>query len=367
MPVKIIGMIGVTPPINDATVHIITGGISPDYLKSFAQAHERADYDLVLVGYTSQSADGIAVAPYAAAHTERLSFLIAHRPGFVAPTLMARKFATFDQLWNGRLAVHIIAGVSDVENMMDGDAIEKPDRYRRAAEYLNVMHRAWAGPGPFDFEGEFYSARAARADVLPLQQPHPVVYFGGSSEGALVMGAEHCDVFAMFAEPLAVTAERMEDFRARAAKHGRVPRFNLSLRPIIGETEDAAWAKAAHILELVQKEMATTGGQLAADHSAERIMALAEAADIHDQRLWMPLAAAYGARGNTACLVGTAEQVADACLEYYKLGMGGFLLRGFDPLNDVEDYGRELIPRIRAGAAALDGAGSGRQARDLPG
>ena len=113
--------------------------------------------------------------------------------------------------------------------------------------------------------------------------------------------------------------------------------------------------------------MATTGGQLAADHSAERIMALAEVADIHDQRLRMPLAAAYGARGNTTCLVGTAEQVADACLEYYKLGMGGFLLRGFDPLNDVEDYGRELIPRIRAGAAALDGAGSGRQAGDLPG
>lgn len=35
MPVKIIGMIGVTPPTNDATVHIITGGISPDYLKKF--------------------------------------------------------------------------------------------------------------------------------------------------------------------------------------------------------------------------------------------------------------------------------------------------------------------------------------------
>ena len=166
-------LIGVTPPINDATVHIITGGISPDYLKSFAQAHERADYDLVLVGYTSQSADGIAVAPYAAAHTKRLSFLIAHRPGLVAPTLMARKFATFDQLWNGRLAVHIIAGASDVENMMDGDAMEKPDRYRRAAEYLNVMHRAWAGPGPFDFEGEFYSARAARADVLPSATTPP--------------------------------------------------------------------------------------------------------------------------------------------------------------------------------------------------
>ena len=50
MSVKIIGMIGVTPPTTDATVHIIMGGISPDYLKSFSQAHEAADYDLVLVG-----------------------------------------------------------------------------------------------------------------------------------------------------------------------------------------------------------------------------------------------------------------------------------------------------------------------------
>ena len=355
MPVKIIGMIGVAPPSNDATVHIITGGISPEYLKSFAQAHERADYDLVLVGYTSQSAEGVAVASYAAAHTERLAYLIAHRPGFVAPTLMARKFATFDQLWNGRLAIHIIAGVSDKEQMMDGDPLSKPDRYRRAAEYLDVMHRAWAGPEPFEFEGEFYTVRGARTDILPLQKPHPTVYFGGSSEGALEMGAQHCDVFAMFAEPRGVMAERMADFRGRAAEFGRDPRFNMSVRPIIADSEGAAWDKASHILAMVEEEVAHTGPRMAKDHSAERILALAAAADIHDERLWMPLAAAYGAQGNTTCLVGTAAQVAEACLEYYKIGIGGFLLRGFDPLNDVEDYGRELIPRIRSGVAALDG------------
>ncbi|MDE0941440.1 MAG: LLM class flavin-dependent oxidoreductase [Alphaproteobacteria bacterium] len=353
MSVKIIGMIGVTPPTTDATVHIITGGISPDYLKSFSQAHEAADYDLVLVGYTSQSAEGIAVASYAAAHTETLSYLIAHRPGFVAPTLMARKFATFDQLWQGRLAIHIIAGLSDKEQMMDGDNLIKEDRYRRAGEYLDVMHKAWAGGGPFEYEGEFYSVRGARTDILPLQQPYPTVYFGGSSEGALAMGAQHCDVFAMFAEPLAETAARIADFLSRADKWGRTPRFNMSVRPIIAETEGAAWDKAAHILAQVEAEVAVTGQHIPKDESGSRIMALAAKADIHDERLWMPLAAAYGARGNTTCLVGTAEQVAEACLEYYKLGVGGFLLRGFDPLNDVEDYGRELIPRIRAGAAAL--------------
>jgi len=98
VPVRIVGMIGVAPPASTATVHIITGGISPDFLREFAQAHEAADYDLVLVGYTSQSAEGLQVASYAAAHTERLGYLIAHRPGFIEPTLATGKIATFDNL-----------------------------------------------------------------------------------------------------------------------------------------------------------------------------------------------------------------------------------------------------------------------------
>jgi alkanesulfonate monooxygenase len=70
----------------------------------------------------------------------------------------------------------------------------------------------------------------------------------------------------------------------------------------------------------------------------------------------MPIAEATGATGNTSCLVGTPEQVARALLEYYKLGVRSFLIRGFDPFEDTIDFGRELIPRLRAGAAELDQA-----------
>ncbi len=358
MPVRIIGMIGVAPPNSEATVHIITGGVSPGFVREFSQAHEAAGYDLVLVGYTSQSAEGFAVAGYAAAHTERLGYLIAHRPGFLAPTLAARKIATFEHLWDGRIAIHIIAGLSDAEQRMDGDTLTKVDRYRRGAEYLDVMRRAWTEDGPFDFEGEFYQVEGARSDVQPLQQPHPLLFFGGSSEGALEMGARHCDIFAMFGEPLAATAERIADFRARAARHGRAAGFNLSFRPILAKTEGAAWDKARAILA----EIETLPGQQTRrrpwDASGSRILDHAEKADVHDERLWTALARAYGAKGNTTCLVGTAEQVAEACLEYYKLGIGGFLLRGFDPLGDVTEYGRELIPRIRQGVAETDAATS---------
>jgi alkanesulfonate monooxygenase len=354
MPVRIVGMIGVAPPATEATVHIITGGISPAFLKEFAQAHEAADYDLVLVGYTSQSAEGFQVASYAAAHTERLGYLIAHRPGFIEPTLAARKIATFDNLHQGRIAVHIIAGVSDAEQRMDGDFQPKDVRYRRAAEYLSVMRRVWTEPGPFDHKGEFYNFEGVRSDVQPLQQPYPLLFFGGSSEGALSMGAEHCDVFAIFGEPLADTAARLADFRDRAAAFERTPQFNMSIRPILGATEAEAWERAEAILAQVNRELGHRAGRAATDESGRRILEAAARGDVHDARLWTALAKAYGAQGNTTCLVGTAEQVADALLEYYKLGIGSFLLRGFDPLGDVAEYGRELIPRIRAGAAEID-------------
>lgn len=54
------------------------------------------------MGYYSDGPDGFLLAAAAAAHTKRLGFLVAHRPGFVAPTLAARKFATLDQITGTR-------------------------------------------------------------------------------------------------------------------------------------------------------------------------------------------------------------------------------------------------------------------------
>src|ERR1700726_4059177 len=233
MPIRIIGMIGVTPPASDATLHVIEGGLSPDYVTQAARAHEASGFDLVLVGYSSSSAEGFLVALHAAAQTRRLGYLVAHRPGFVAPTLLARKIATFDHLTGGRLAVHIITGKSDDEQHGDGDFSPKDERYRRAAEYLELMKLVWSNEQPFDFAGDFYRVKGAHSDIRPLQQPHPLLFFGGASLGAIEKGARLCDVYAIYAEPLASTRERMAVFRAQAAAFGRTVGFNVSLRPII--------------------------------------------------------------------------------------------------------------------------------------
>jgi alkanesulfonate monooxygenase len=358
MTIRIIGMIGVSPPASDATLHVIEGGLSPNYVTEAARAHEAAGFDLVLVGYSSSSAEGFLVALHAAEQTKRLGYLIAHRPGFVAPTLMARKAATFDQLTGGRLALHIITGKTDDEQEGDGDFTPKAERNRRAAEYLELMKLAWSSEKPFDFDGQFYRVKGAHSDVRPLQKPHPLLFFGGASDGALDMGARLCDVYAIYAEPLASTLERMNKFCAQAAAFGRTPGFNVSVRPIIAATEGAAWDKANKILAAMTggskgwSRQETAAGPV--DNAGKRLMSFALESDIHDERLWMPIARVTGALGNTSCLVGTPEQVAEAMLKYYRLGVGSFLIRGFDPLNDTVDFGRELIPRIKAGAVEID-------------
>ena len=168
MPARIIGMIGVSPPQQESSLLVIEGEISPAFIVEFARAHEAAGFDMVLVGFSSSSAEGFLVAMHAAAQTERWSYLIAHRPGFVAPTLFARKAATFDQLTCGRLALHVITGKTDAEQEGDGDFTPKAERYQRAQEYLDVMKRT-----SFDFDGRFYRVRGAHSDVRPLQNRIP--------------------------------------------------------------------------------------------------------------------------------------------------------------------------------------------------
>jgi alkanesulfonate monooxygenase len=355
MPIEFIGMIGVRPEGADgAAVHVIGGEIDRGWVRDFSRAHEQAGFDKVLVGYTATAAEGFVVSSYAAAHTERLAFLIAHRPGFVAPTLAARKAATLDQFTGGRVALHIITGGSDADQAKDGDWLDHDTRYRRTDEYLAVMRRTWTEDRPFDHAGEFYRVSKAYSEIKPLQKPHIPLYFGGASEAAHLIGAKHCDVYMLWGEPLAAIKERIAQVRAVAARVGREPRISVSLRPVIAPTEAAAWDKARGILAKVVAKQGDRTLPLPEAVGARRLVDFARQADVHDKRLWTPIAAVVAGAGNTTALVGTPEQVAESLLDYYDLGVTTLLIRGFDPLNDAVEYGRELIPLVRAEVARRD-------------
>ena len=117
-------------------------------------------------------------------------------------------------------------------------------------------------------------------------------------------------------------------------------------------TEGAAWDKAHRLLADVERK--TGPAPKPGNHSSERLVAFAARGDVHDERLWMGIARATGAPGNTSCLVGTPEQIAAAVLRYYRLGIHSFLLRGFENPQDTIAIGRDLIPLIRAGALEID-------------
>lgn len=144
MSIQFLGMIG----------HRLASEIIPasgtlfdkDYIARFARAHEAAGFDRILVGYWSDQPDGFLVTAHAAAHTQKIKFLLAHRPGFVAPTLAARKLASLDHLTDGRLAVHIISGGSDSEQRRDGDFLSKAERYARTDEFLSVLKQSLESP-----------------------------------------------------------------------------------------------------------------------------------------------------------------------------------------------------------------------------
>jgi alkanesulfonate monooxygenase len=348
MSVQFIGMI----QPNEISETFVGKGpaVDPAYVRVFAQAHEHAGFDRILVPASSSSPDSLLTVGYAASVTKKIKFLLAHRPGFVAPTVAARQLATLDHFTDGRVAVHYITGGSDTDQQRDGDFLGHDERYARADEFLGLLRQVWTSDKPFDHEGAYYRVKGAWSEVKPLQAPYVPIYFGGASPPALKVAGQHADVYALWGESLAQAGDLVRRVRAEAALQGRTIEFSISFRPILGATESEAWAKADRVLEDTRRLRVVQGfsqGGPQQSEGARRLLADAAKGDRVDDHLWTAIARETGGRSNSTSLVGTPEQVADALLKYYDLGITTFLIRGFDPLVDAITYGRDLLPLVR--------------------
>ncbi len=387
MPLEIIGMVGTRdaseikgPLVDGPVVDWLDGPvIDPHYLVDISRAHEQAGFDRVLVGYGAVAPEGWAVAASVLHHTDTLKVLVAHRPGFVQPVLLARMAATLDHLTGGgRIAIHFITGGDEADQKREGDFVPHDARYRRTGEVMSIVRRIWQESSPFDFEGEFFRYEGAFSSVKPVSPDGIPLYFAGASPAAIEVGAAEADVYAFWGEPRAAVAERMAAIEKAAATTGRRLRFSISLRPIIADTENEAWEKAEWIaeqtaerIELAKARMGNEkdtyqglGGSnnatLSVDRNTsgttsvgrKRLIEMSAAREVYDERLWMKVANLTGAAGNSTALVGTPEQVAEAMLRYCDLGITTLLLKGFDPVPDALEFGKELLPLLREGAAA---------------
>src|SRR5262245_14371946 len=286
MPVEMIGWIA--PRVSSEVLAPQGPPFDPGVIAATARIHERADFDRALIGYFSDAPDGFLVGAHAAAATKRLGLLLAHRPGFVSPTLAARKLATLDQLSGGRLAVHIIAGGSDADQAKDGDFTDHAGRYRRVSEYIDLLRRTWTSTDPFEHVGEFYRVSGAYSDIRCKQSPNIPVYGGGGSIDAIQALAPHVDHYMLWGEPLSETAKFMGQVRQAALASGKTPPgFSLSTRPILAETDDKAWDRARDILRRVQARREGVPPPKPENLGSQRLLAAAKTSEVHDTCLWM--------------------------------------------------------------------------------
>jgi alkanesulfonate monooxygenase len=142
MSVEFIGFIS----NNNASETIVRSGpvIDVNHIEAVAKAHELAGFDRALLAFHSTTPDALQIGQHVLGITRKLKVMIAQRPGFTAPTLLARQLATLDQLSGGRVSLHVITGGNATELRQDGNTLDdKDERYARTSEFLDIVRAEW--------------------------------------------------------------------------------------------------------------------------------------------------------------------------------------------------------------------------------
>jgi alkanesulfonate monooxygenase len=330
-----------------------TSDPDPDRVAVGAQRAEAAGFDSALIGYTSSRPEGWMMASQALNATKRLRILLAHRPGMMSPALAARMASTLDVFSRGRICLNVVTGGDAADQHREGDYADHDERYERSIEYLDVMRKCWTEPERFDFEGKFYRVEGVRQQIRPVQKPYVKLYMGGSSDPALRLAEQHADVFMSWSEPRDAVRARFEKVSERFVATGRgAPGFSVSMRLIMADTEDEAWERAQSIVSDAEaNEKAASRALHKQDVGRNRQLQFAKDGLVHDDRLWMGIAALTGGQGSTGALVGTPDQVVQSLLEYVRVGANALLLTGPDGSFDETPAG--FLDQLRSEADQL--------------
>ena len=329
------------------------------YFKQIAVAADSLGYEGVLLPTGRSCEDPWVVASSLIDATRRLKFLVALRPGLVAPAQSARIAATFDRLSGGRLLVNLVTGGDAEELAGDGQFLSHSARYEESAEFIRIWREILARSHdgePFDFDGKHLRVQGAKLLYPPISRPHPPVFFGGSSDAAHDLAAAEVETYLTWGEPPAAVAAKVADVSARAAKLGRTLKFGIRLHVIVRETEDEAWRAAAELVShLDEATVAAAQAKFAQmDSVGQRKMAELNRgkfnkADIREglevaPNLWAGVGLVRGGAGTA--LVGNPQQVADRIKEYAALGLDYFVLSGYPHLEEAHRFAELVFPLL---------------------
>jgi FMNH2-dependent dimethyl sulfone monooxygenase len=320
-----------------------------DYVSRLARRSEEIGYSLTLIaelnlndikGPAAPSLDAWSTAAALAAVTRNLELMVAVRPNFHLPALLAKQAANIDHISGGRVSLNVVSSWWADEARQYGVPFEQhDDRYARTAEWLRVLNGVWSNER-FSHSGRYFNVENTSLEPKPLSRPRPVLYAGGESEAAKELIARDCDAYVMHGDPPDRIRQRVDDLSERRQRLG-LPRmqFGMAAYAIVRDTPEEAEAERTRITNVQQSAAGYQNYQqwLAGTKLEQRV-------SLEDYSV--------SNRGLRAGLVGTPEQVAERISEYEKAGVDLLLLQSSPQFEEMERFAAEVIGFDGARAAA---------------
>jgi FMNH2-dependent dimethyl sulfone monooxygenase len=257
--------------------------------------------------------------------------MVAVRPTFHNPALLAKQAANIDHISNGRVSLNVVSAWWAEEARKFGIQFDKhDDRYARTSEWLDVVDQAWKHDH-VNYEGKYYKVEDLVLQPKPISRPRPIIYAGGESEAAKNLISQKCDAYVMHGDPPEKIREKVRDLSVRRERWGLPPmQFGVAAYAIVRDTEREAQQELRRITDVQQNAAGYQNYQqwLANTQLEQRV-------SLEDYSV--------SNRGLRSGLVGTPEQVAERIAEFEDAGADLLLLQFSPQLEEMERFSRQVI------------------------
>ncbi len=311
-----------------------------EYVRGLAQEAERLGYDLSLIaelnlndikGVEAPSLDAWSTAAALAAVTDRLELMVAVRPTFHNPALLAKQAANIDGIAKGRLTLNVVSSWWADEATKYGVKFDAhDDRYARTSEWLDVVNGCWSEQH-FSYSGSYYKVDDNILSPKPVRQPRPTLYAGGESETAKNLIASKCDAYLMHGDPPEIVGRKIADMRERRERFGLPPMvYGVAGYSVVRDSEAEAQAEVARITDVQQSARGYQNYQQWVTGSS-----LEQKISLEDYSV--------SNRGLRSGLVGTPEQVSERLEELEAVGVDLVLLQSSPQREEMARFAEQVM------------------------
>jgi alkanesulfonate monooxygenase len=314
---------------------------------AFCRRAETCGIESLLTAFGFHRPDPIALAAALSVLTERITFMVAVRSGVCSPTSFVQQINTISVLTHGRISVNVVAGHTPEEQRYYGDFLAHDERYERTDEFLTICRRFWSGESPITFTGRHYVLENGRLNTpfVSDERASPEIFLGGNSSSAAALAVKHADCLWRLPD----TPERLGPRIAPIVETGTEVGLLVSMiaRPTRAEAISAADSMVERLGATPQQTQRDFRGR--SDSVAFRsTYDLARGAESGwlGPYLWSGAVPYLGAPA--IALVGSADDVATAILEYTRVGISQFLFMGWPDIDQMTFFSEAILPLVRA-------------------